>query len=210
VVSEQEIAEAEVEVEKAEQALDLAEQHHETAGSEQAVTELRAARADAYGARDRVRQLRSRWAVEQAGAARRVEAEAGFPKKRREALTRQLADARDEAVHAIAALDRAAAVALEAVAAYSTTVREASGVLVGAGLRAGDGGVDGGGADGVVHLAEEAWRPADAGAMVAAVMQSAVAAHDRQHVFAQLRWGQMGGMAEAQARAELLSRAAER
>lgn len=210
MVSEQEIAEAEAAVEVAEQALDVAEQYHHQAGGEKAVMELRAARADANGARDRLRHLRSTWARERAAEARRAEAEDGFPQKRRESLTQELADARDEAAHAVAALEKAAAVALEAVSQYGTTVREVSAELVAAGLRAGDGGEDGGSAVGVVHLAGETWRPADAGAMVAAVMQSAVAARDRRHVFAQLRWGQMGGMAEAQARAELLARAAER
>lgn len=210
MTTQAEIEQAEAAVEVAERALDVAEQYHHESGGERAVAELKAARFDAYGARDRVRRLKSMWAAEQAGAARRAQAEKGFPAKRREALTRQLADARDEAAHAVALLEKAAAEALAAVAAYGAVVREVSAELCGAGLRAGDGGVDGGGADGVVHLGGEQWRPADPGSVVAAVMQSAVAAHDRQHVFAQVRWSQMGGMGEARARAELLARAAER
>lgn len=210
MVTQQEIDEQVAAVEVAETALDRAEAHHDRAGSEQAVSELRVARAEAHAARDKLRHLRSRFAAEQASSRAREAAEAGFPKKQREVLAQRLADARDEAAHAIAALDRAAAVAVEAVAAYGAAVREVSGELLGAGLRAGEGGKDGGTAAGAVHLGGEQWRPADAGSLVAAVMRSAVAAHDRQHVFAQVRFGQMGGLVEAQARAELLARAAER
>jgi hypothetical protein len=208
VVSQQEIEEAEAAVERTEAKLDTAEAYHHQAGGEKAVMELRAARFDAYGARDRVRQLRSRWAAEQAGAARRAQAEKGFPTKRREALTQQLADARDEAAHAVAALEKAAAVALAAVGAYSTVVREASGELVGAGLRAGDGGEDGGTAAGVAHLDGEVWRPADAGSLLGAVVRSAVAAQDPRHPVA--RWVQVSGMADRAAQDALLARAAER
>ncbi|WNZ11485.1 hypothetical protein [Streptomyces sp. 11x1] len=209
-MTEQEIVEAERAVEVAESRLDTAEAHHATAGSPTAVTELRAARADANDARDRLRRLKSAWAKEQADEARRAAAEAVYPQRKREALVQQLADARDEAAYAVAALDKAAAVALAAVAGYGAVVRQVSGELLGAGLRAGDGGVDGGTAAGTVHLGGETWRAADPGSLVAAVMQAAVAAHDRRHVFAQARWGQMGGLVEAQARAELLARAAGR
>lgn len=41
-------------------------------------------------------------------------------------------------------------------------------------------------------------------------MQSAAAARDARHPLAQLRWGQLGGLAEKTARDELLGKAAER
>lgn len=210
MITEQDIEKAVAEVEQAEVKLDVAEQYHAQAGGEKAVMELRAARADAYGARDRLRSLRSRWAAERAAEARRAEAEKNFPQKRREALTRRLADARDEAAHAVAALDKAAAAALAAVAAYGQAVREVSGELVGGGLRAGDGGEDGGSVDGSVRLGDEQWRGAEPASVVAAVMQSVVASYDGRHPLAQLRWGQLGGLVETQARAELLARAAKR
>ncbi|MBT1098326.1 hypothetical protein [Streptomyces sp. Tu102] len=164
----------------------------------------------AHAARDRLRLLRSRWGAERAAETRRADAEAGFPADRREALTRQLADARNMAADAVAALDGAAREALVAVGAYTALVRQVSGELVAAGLRAGEGGPDGGGTGGVVHLGGEVWRPADGGALLDSVMQAAVAAGDARHPLAQLRWAQLGGLAEKAARDELLARAVER
>ncbi|HET9326434.1 MAG TPA: hypothetical protein VFQ05_06675 [Candidatus Eisenbacteria bacterium] len=210
MVTQVEIDAAEAAVEQAETALDVAEAHHSGAGSERSVQELRLAQSVANGARDRVRQLRAAWARERAAEARRAEAEENFPEKRRGALTRQLGDARDEAAHALASLERAAVEAMAAVAAYGAAVREASGELMAAGLRAGEGGPDGGGVDGSVHLGGEQWRGAEPGSVVAAVMQSVVAAYDGRHPLAQLRWAQLGGLVETQARAELLARAAGR
>lgn len=208
-MTEQEIAEAEAAVEAAELKLDTAEQYHHRSGGEKAVAELKAARFDCYGARDRVRRLRSQWAAERASEARRAVAEAGFPAKRREALTRDLADARDEAAHAIAALDGAAREALELTAAYAALVQETAAELVAAGLRAGEGGEDGGSTAGTVHLGGETWRSADPGSLLAAVLQAVVASRDARHPLAQLRW-QLGGLAEKAARDALLERAAGR
>lgn len=210
MVTQVEIDEAEQAVTEAEDALDVAEAHHAEAASERSVQELRLAQSRANGARDRVRQLRAAWARERAAEARRAEAEENFPEKRREALTQRLADARGEAAHAVAGLDKAAVEAMAAVAAYGAAVREASGELMAAGLRAGEGGPDGGGVDGSVHLGGEQWRGAEPGSVVAAVMQSVVAAYDGRHPLAQLRWAQLGGLVETQARADLLARAAER
>ncbi|WJV47652.1 hypothetical protein [Streptomyces flavofungini] len=210
MVTEQEIAEQVAAVEAAEVLLDQAEDFHQRAASERSVQELAVAKAEAHAVRDKLRSMRARFARERASERARAQAEAAFPPKRRQALTQQLGDSRDEAAHAITSLERAAAEALRLVAEYAAAVREVSAELVGVGLRAGDGGEDGGSAAGAVRLGGETWRAADAGAMVAAVMQAAVAAHDRQHVFAQLRWAQLGGVAEAQARAELLARAVER
>ncbi|MEU5339359.1 hypothetical protein AB0H18_00635 [Streptomyces sp. NPDC020766] len=209
-MTEQEIVEAEAAVEGAESKLDTAEAHHATTGSPTAVTELRAARADANDARDRLRRLKGAWAKEQADEARRAAAEAKYPQRKRDTLTQQLADSRDEAAHAVAALDKAAAVALAAVAGYGALVREVSGELLGAGLRAGEGGPDGGGPDGAVHLGGERWQGPEPGSVVGAVMQTVVAAYDQRHPLAQLRWGQLGGLAETRARAELLAKAAGR
>lgn len=208
MVTEQEIAEAEAAVEVAENKLDVAEQYHAQAGGERAVVELKAARFDAYGARDRVRRLRSMWAAEQAGAARRAQAEEDFPAKRREALTRELVDARDEAAHAVAVLEQAAAEALEAVAVYSTVVRQTSGELTAAGLRAGDGGEDGGSVAGAVHLGGEKWAPVDAASLLAAVVRAVVAEQDARHPVAQ--WRQLSGLADRVAQDALLARAATR
>ncbi|MEV7004342.1 hypothetical protein AB0N62_43005 [Streptomyces sp. NPDC093982] len=140
-------------------------------------------------------------------------AEAGFPDKDRKALTRQLAAARDAAADAVAAVERAAAEALEKVAAYGEEVRAAAAGLKGRGLSADDGQLLGGTAGGVVHLGGEVWRPADGGALLGAllgaVLQGTVAARDPRHPLAALRWGQLGGLAEKAARDELLSKAAE-
>lgn len=210
MVTEQEIAEAEAAVEAAEKKLDTAEEYHHQAGGEKAVAELRAARFDAYGARDQLRRLKSQWAAQHEAEARRAQAEAGFPARRREALTRDLADARDEAAHAIAALDGAAREALAGVAAYAALVQQTAAELVAAGLRAGDGGADGGTTAGTVVLGGETFRPADPGSLLGAVMQAVVAAYDQRHPLAALRWGQMGGLAEKTARDELLAKAAVR
>ncbi|MFF7840410.1 hypothetical protein ACFZC6_16520 [Streptomyces ossamyceticus] len=205
MIAQAEIDEAEAAVEQAEAKLDVAEEYHHQSGGERAVQELRAARFAAHSARDRLRQLRSRWAAERAAEARRAQAEKDFPKKRREALTRQLADARDEAVHAVAALEKAAAEALAAAAAYGVTVREASGELTAAGLRAGDGGEDGGTAAGTAYLGGEVWRPADPGSLLAAVVRAVVAEQDARHPVA--RWRQVAGLADRAAQAELLETA---
>ncbi|MEU8752027.1 hypothetical protein AB0C88_16190 [Streptomyces chartreusis] len=210
MVTPQDLDEAEAVVEAAEVKLDQAETHHATTGSPTAVAELQVARAEAHAARDRLRALRSRWGAERAAETRRAEAEAGFPAERREALTRQLVDARDLAADAVAALDGAAREALAAVGAYTALVRQASGELTAAGLRAGEGGPDGGGTGGVVHVGGEVWRPADGGALLGSVMQAAVAAADARHPLAQLRWAQLGGLADKAARDELLARAVER
>lgn len=210
MITQEQIDAAEKAVEAAEVKLDRAEDHHYVSGGVRAANELKAAQVEAGSARDRVRRLKALWAAERAAEARRAEAEAAFPKKRREALTRRLAGARDEAAAAVAALDAAAAAALAAVASYGELVREASGELIGAGLRADVGGEDGGTTVGAARLGGEVWRAAEPGAVLAEVMRSVVAAYDQRHVFAQTRFGQMGGMAEAQARAELLARAAGR
>ena len=90
MVTQQEIDWQAIAVEAAEVALDQAEAHHANAGSERAVQELRVARAQAHAERDRLRQLRTRFAAEQAAARARAQAEKGFPERRREALTQQL------------------------------------------------------------------------------------------------------------------------
>jgi len=208
VVTEQDIAEAEAAVEAAEQKLDVAEQYHHQAGGEKAVAELKAARFDCYGARDQVRRLKSQWAAQHEAEARRAEAEAAFPARRREALTRDLADARDEAAHAIAALDGAAREALAGVAAYAALVQQTSAEFVAAGLRAGEGGADGGTTAGTVALGGETFRPADPGSLLGAVVRSVVAAQDARHPVAQ--WRQAAGLADRAAQAALLERAAER
>ncbi|MFF9036418.1 hypothetical protein ACF090_13210 [Streptomyces sp. NPDC014892] len=210
MITQAEIDEAEAAVEKAEQALDVAESYHHQAGGERAVMELRAARFDAHGARDRVRQLKSRWAAEHAGAARRAEAEANFPDKARRALAKQLAADRDAAVAAIAAAEKAAAEALEKVAAYSDTVRGAAADLVGRGLDASNGQGLGGTVGGVVHLDGETWQPADAASVLAAVTASVVRARDARHPFAAARWEQLGTLAQKAAQDALLARAAGR
>lgn len=208
MVTQEQIDEQVAAVEVAESALDRAEAHHDRAGSEVAVSELRVARAEAHAARDKLRHLRSRFAAEQASSRAREAAEKAFPGKRREALTQRLVDARDEAAHAVAALDKAAVEALAAVAGYGAAVREVSGELLGAGLRAGEGGEDGGTAAGVVHLDGEQWRPADAGSLLAAVVRSAVAAQNPRHPVAQ--WRQVSGLADQAAQDALRSRAAGR
>jgi hypothetical protein len=210
MVTEEQITEAERVVEAAERKLDLAEDYHERAGGTVAIAELQVARAAAHGARDQLRFLRSRFAAERASEARREQAEKTFSVKRREALTQRMADARDEAVHAIANLEKAAGEALAAVTGYAALVRETAGVLVGAGLRVGEGGEDGGGLDGSVHLGGERWRGAEPGSVVAAVLQGVVAGYDGRHPLAQLKWGQLGGVVEKAARDALLERAAGR
>ncbi|MFE7837450.1 hypothetical protein ACFU53_15850 [Streptomyces sp. NPDC057474] len=208
MVTQQDIDEAEVAVEAAEVKLDQAEEHHHVSGGVRASNELKVAQAEANGARDRLRRLKALWAHQRAEEARRAAAEAGFPPKRREALTQQLADARDEAVHAVAAVEKSAAVALAAVTEYGVLVREASAELFHAGLRAGEDGQFGGATTGVVHLGGEVWRPADAGSLLAAVVRSAVAAQDARHPAAQ--WRPLAGLADQAAQAELLARAAGR
>ncbi|UXY28571.1 hypothetical protein [Streptomyces sp. HUAS TT20] len=208
MVTEQQISEARAAVEQAESALDVAEVHHEGAGSEQAVTELRAARAAAYAARDRYRFLQGQFAREQAAGRAREAAEAGFPEKERKAVTQRLEAARDEAVSALVEAERAAARLLAATAAYGAVVRETAAGLKARGLSAGEGGEDGGTTGGVVHLGGETWRPADAPSLLAAVARSAVAARDPRHPVA--RWRQVAGLADRAAQDELLAKAAER
>ncbi|MEU1556780.1 hypothetical protein ABZ517_29335 [Streptomyces scabiei] len=207
-IRQEDLDEAEVAVEAAEVKLDAAEQHHHVSGGVHASNELKVAQAEANGARDRLRRLKAMWAHERAEEARRADAEAAFPPKRREALTRQLADARDEAAHAVAAVEKSAAVALAAVTEYGVLVREASAELVAAGLRSGEDGQFGGATAGVVHLGGEVWRPADAASVLAAVVRSAVAEQDARHPVA--RWQQVSGLADRSAQAELLARAAAR
>lgn len=209
MVTEQEIAEAETAVEAAEVKLDQAEDFHASAGSERAVSELRIARAGAHAARDRLRQLRTRYAAEQAASRAREAAEKAFPVKERAALAKRLAKSRDEAVAAVAAAEAAVAVLLEKVAAYDGAVREAAGDLRSRGLSS-DGGQDlGGTAGGVVHVGGEVWRPADAGALLAAVASSAVAEREPRHPLAAQRWRRVGGAAVVAGQDALL-RAAER
>ncbi|WP_327724427.1 hypothetical protein [Streptomyces europaeiscabiei] len=207
-MTEQEIVEAEAAVEEYERKLDVAEQHHHQAGGERAWSELKAARFDAYGARDRVRQLKSAWAAEQAGAARRAAAEDAFPDKARKAMAKRLAADRDAAVAAIVAAEKAAAEVLEKVAAYSETVREAAADLCGRGLDGANGQDLGGTAGGVVHLDGETWQPADAGSLLAAVARSAVAVQNPRHPVA--RWQVVAGLADQAAQDVLRAKAAGR
>ncbi|WP_432020068.1 hypothetical protein [Streptomyces sp. 1222.5] len=204
------IDEAEQTVERAEAKLDEAETYNAMSASERSVVELKVAKATAYGARDRLRSLRSRWAAEHAAQERRETAEAAFSERDRRGVAKRLEKARDEAVSAIVEAERAAARVLAAVGAYSGAVREASDMLVGKGLRVDEGGVDGGSTVGTVVLGGETFRPADGGSMLAAILQSTMAEHYQQYVFAQIRFAQLGGLADRAARAELLTRAAER
>lgn len=206
MVTKQELDEAEKAVEVAEQKLDLAEAHHANAGSETAVTELRIARAASHADRDRLRQLRSRYASEQAKGRAREAAEQGFPAKARKTLTGRLAAAKDEAADAVAVAERAVAVLLEKVAAYDSEVRAAAADLKGRGLSADDG-LDGGTAAGVVRLDGEAWHPTDPGSLLAAVASSAVAARDPRHPFGQQRWRHLGGAVAAAGRDSLRAEA---
>ncbi|QQM41985.1 hypothetical protein [Streptomyces liliifuscus] len=210
-MTEQEIAEAEAAAEEAEAKLDRAEQYQDTSGSKQAVNEFRAAHVDAHAARDYLRRLRSVWAREQAGQARREAAEAALAKKRGKTVAR-LTEGRDRAAEAVAVLDRAAAEALAAVAAYTTLVQSTAGELRAAGLRHDDGGVEGGATDGSVYLTDggvtEVWRPASGPDMLGALVSAAVAAHDQRHPLAK-RWRHSGGLAQ-QAGAEALLKAVAR
>lgn len=210
MVTQQDIEAAEAAVAVAEAKLDQAEAHHATAGSETAVSELQVARAAAHGARDRVRRLKSQWAAQHEAEARRTAAEAGFPERERKAVTKRLEAARDEAVSALVEAERAAARLLAATAAYGALVRETAADLKGRDLSADDGQALGGTTGGAVHLGGETWRPADPGSLLGAIMQGAVAAHAPQHPLGQLRWGQMGGLADKAARDALLGKAAGR
>jgi hypothetical protein len=210
VVTQQEIDEAEAAVETAEAKLDTAEQYHHQAGGEKAVAELKAARFDAYGARDRVRLLKSRWAAEQAAGRARTAAEEAFGERERKAMARRLEEARDEALAAVVEAQRAAGRVLESVGAYEAAVRQSAAELKARGLSADGGHAWGGTAGGVARVGGETFRPADAGALLGEVMRAAVAERDQRHPLGQMKWGQLGGLAESQARAELLSRAAER
>lgn len=207
MVSQQDIEEAEAAVEEYERKLDTAEQHHHQAGGERAWSELKAARFDAYGARDRVRQLKSAWAVEQAGAARRAAAEDAFPDRARKAMAERLAADRDAAVAAIVAAEKAAVELLEKVGAYSETVQAAAADLCGRGLDGANGQDLGGTTGGVVHVGGGTWQPADAASVLAAVTTSVVRARDARHPFAAARWEQLGTMAQKAAQDALLRRA---
>ncbi|MEH0627898.1 hypothetical protein [Streptomyces stelliscabiei] len=206
-MTQQEIDEAEAAVEEFERKLDTAEQHHHQAGGERAWAELKAARFDAYGARDRVRQLKAAWAAEQAGAARRAAAEDAFPDKARKAMAKRLAADRDAAVAAIVAAEKAAAELLTRVAAYSDTVKESAADLCGRGLDASDGQALGGTSGGIVHIDGDMWQAADAASVLAAVTTAVVRARDARHPFAAARWEQLGTMAQKQAQDALLRRA---
>jgi hypothetical protein len=202
MIEQQEIDAADHAVEKAETALDEAEARHATTGSPTAVAELLVARGVAHTARDKARRLRAQRAAEHAARDRREAAEQATSRDRA-ALVEKLAAARDQAARKVAALDQAATEALRAVAEYGDLVRQTSAELQGKGLRAGDGGDDGGARDGSVHLGGETWRPADGPGLVAYVLSATVAAHDRHHPLAQQRWRQVGGVA-AQAGAQAL------
>ncbi|MFC4466699.1 hypothetical protein ACFPH6_19565 [Streptomyces xiangluensis] len=207
MVTQQEIDEAEAAVEECERKLDVAEQYHHQAGGERAVAELRSARFDAYGARDRLRQLKGRWAAERAGQARRTAAEDGFSDKARTALAGRLAEARDEAADAVADAQRAVGRLLDVVAAYDDTVRGAAGELKNRGLSADNGESMGGTSAGGVRLAGELWMPVGGMDLLAAVMAGAAVERDRQHPLAGLRWQHAGGLPTRTARDELLRRA---
>lgn len=208
MVTEEQITEAEAEVEKAERVLDVAEQYHDHAGSEQGVRELKVARADAYGARDRVRRLKSTWAAEQSSQARRTAAETAFAPKA-DAMAAKLAAARDGAADAVAEAQAAVGRMLDVVGAYDDTVRAAAAELKGRGLSAGNGESVGGTNAGGVRLAGEVWAPVGAADLLAAVMAGAVGVRDRQHPLAGLRWQHAGGLPTKTARDALL-KAAER
>ncbi|MEH0637300.1 hypothetical protein QBA35_28915 [Streptomyces bottropensis] len=208
MVSQQDIEEAEAAVEEYERKLDVAEQHHHQAGGERAWTELKAARFDAYGARDRVRQLKAAWAVEQAGAARRAAAEDAFPDRARKVMAKRLAADRDAAVAAIVAAEKAAVELLTRVGAYSETVRASAADLYGRGLDGAHGQDLGATVGGVVHLGGEVWRPADAASLLAAVARSAVAAQDARHPVA--KWRPLAGLADQAAQDALRAKAAGR
>lgn len=204
MITEDEITEQTAVVERAEKKLDEAEAHHDRAGDEMSVAELRVARVEAHGARDKLRHLRARYASEQASAVARDAAERGFPEKARKALAGRLAAGRDEAVRAVTALEQAAAEALRAVAAYSELVQESAAELRGRGLDASDGQELGGTAAGTVHVGGDTWRPADPGSLLAAVLSGAVAEHAPHHPLAAQRWRRMGGLVAQAGQDELL------
>ncbi|MDX3279101.1 hypothetical protein [Streptomyces scabiei] len=205
-MTEQEIAEAEAEVEAAEAKLDAAEQYHAEAGGQRSHQEFRVAQAEANGARDRVRRLRSTWARERAAEGRREAAEAAFAPKA-DAVAAKLAAARDGAAEAVAEAQAAVGRMLDVVAAYDDTVRAVAGELKGRGLSADNGELLGGTSVGGVRLAGEVWAPVGAADLLAAVMASAVGSRHRQHPLAGLRWQHAGGLPTKTARAELLRRA---
>ncbi|MCZ4515673.1 hypothetical protein O3Q52_47725 [Streptomyces sp. ActVer] len=208
MLTQQEIDEQVTAVEAAEVKLDLAEAHHADAGSEQAVQELRVARATAHAARDRLRQLRTRYATEQAASRARGAAEKAFGERERKAVAKRLAEARDEAVSALVEAERAAVKVLTATAGYEAVVRSTAAELKARGLSADDGQDMGGTVGGVVHLDGEVWRPADAGSLLAAVARSVVAAQNPRHPVAQ--WRQVAGLADQAAQDVLRAKAAGR
>ncbi|MFF5009642.1 hypothetical protein ACFY3G_43295 [Streptomyces phaeochromogenes] len=207
MVTQQDLEAAEAAVIEAEDELSRAERHHAVVGSEQAGAHAYYAKHQADGAREAARKLRARWEVEGATRDARAAAEetaaGGVP-----GMKQKLADARDEAAHAVAALDRVVTEALAAVHEYTGLVRQTSGELLALGLRAGEGNGDGGRADGCVHLDGETWWPADAASMVAAVASLAVAGTDPRHPLAQQRWRHVGGQGAAAGQAALLKVAA--
>lgn len=205
-MTEQEIVEAEAEVEAAEAKLDAAEQYHAEAGGQKSHQEFKVAQAEANGARDRLRRLKTQWSREQSGQARRTAAEAAFAPEA-DAMVAKLAAARDGAAEAVAEAQAAVGRMLDVVAAYDGTVRAAASELKGRGLSADNGEPLGGTSVGGVRLAGEVWMPVGAADLLAAVMASAVGSRDRQHPLAGLRWQHAGGLPTKTARDEMLRRA---
>lgn len=205
MITQEQIDEADAAVEQTESKLDAAEDYHEKAGGKVAIAELLVARVDAGAARSTARRLRAQFAAEQATRARRTAAEGAFAADR-DNVAAELAAGRDEAARAVAALDRAAAEALKAVAAYSELVQSTARDLQAAGLRHDDGGVEGGSADGSVHVGGEVWRPVSGPDVLASLVSSVVAVHDQRHPLA-TKWRFSGGLLAQAGQAALLKAA---
>jgi len=207
VVSEQDLAAAEVEVTAAEAALDAAEEHHSVIGSESAGADVQLARGRAHNARDALRRLRTQWATEQQARARREVAEAAFAAEE-PVMAARLVKARDEAAEAVAEAQRAVGRLLDSVGAYDATVMAAAHDLRARGLKA-DGAEPVGATNaGGVKAGGELWQPVGATDLLAAVMAAAVGERDQRHPLAGLRWQHSGTVAAVAARVELLRRAA--
>ncbi|MEV4865626.1 hypothetical protein [Streptomyces ossamyceticus] len=202
MITQEQIDEAEAAVEEYERKLDAAEDYHARAGGKVAIAELVVARADAGAARSTARRLRAQFAAEQAIRARRTAAEGAFAADR-DKVAAELTAGRDEAARAVAALDRAAGEALRVVAEYSRLVRSTAEGMQAAGLRHDDGGVEGGSADGSVHVGGEVWRPASGPDVLASLVSSVVAVHDQRHPLA-TKWRFSGGLLAQAGQAELL------